>query len=89
MKKRICFLITLMICMIACTNCFALTKLHETVNTKVINLVSYLNQFDFRKSDIGIDISYSLFLILALLIVGYIISVIIREFKAAFERKVK
>lgn len=37
MKKRICFLITLMICMIACTNCFALTKLHETVTTKVIN----------------------------------------------------
>ncbi len=61
----------------------------NALNTKVINLVSYLNQFDFRKSDIGIDISYSLFLIIALLIVGYIISVIIREFKAAFERKVK
>lgn len=37
MKKRICFLITLMICMIVCTNCFALTKLHETVTTKVIS----------------------------------------------------
>ena len=61
----------------------------NALNIKVTNLVSYLNQFDFRKSDIGIDISYSLFLIIALLIVGYIISVIIREFKAAFERKVK
>lgn len=37
MKKRICFLIILMICMIVCTNCFALTKLHETVTTKVIS----------------------------------------------------
>ena len=50
MKKRICFLITLMICMIVCTNCFALTKLHETVSSKVIssgtNLKTYTRLTD-------------------------------------------
>lgn len=52
MKKRICFLITLMICMIACTNCFALTKLHETVNTKVINSGTNLKTYT-RLTDKG------------------------------------
>ena len=52
LKKRICFLITLMICMIACTNCFALTKLHETVNTKVINSGTNLKTYT-RLTDKG------------------------------------
>lgn len=52
LKKNVFVFLILMICMFACTNVFALTKLHETSETRIINSGTNLTKYK-RLTDKG------------------------------------
>lgn len=66
-----------------------LTQQLNLLNESTVNLTKYLSNFNFSKSDIAIDINYSIFLFISVILIGYIILKMITEFKIALERKVK
>lgn len=66
-----------------------LTQQLNLLNESTVNLTKYLSNFNFNKSDIAIDINYSIFLFISIFLIGYIILKMINEFKIALERKVK
>ena len=61
-----------------------LTELQQHVDT----LMTYIHQFNFTKSDIGINLWYYIFTFILLSITVYILYLTLNEFKIAFQRKI-
>lgn len=61
-----------------------LTELQQHVDT----LMTYIHQFNFTKSDIGINLWYYIFTFTLLSIAVYILYLTLNEFKIAFQRKI-